>query len=618
MIPKQEDKYDINLFFMALTDPKDWFLSEKEVERIPAFTEGNEVTALIDGKEYMDHLNDKINHMEKEDYFYMSGWRVTPTMSLTPDVPSSPSFWQQIEQLIIKEAYVKAMIWFLPNIQYLDKLIKQYPDMFKNVTLGNKGNVEFVSNIFNAIKTSNSGSDFILDSRLNINVPSSHHQKYILLKSKGLHWAYVGGIDIAVDRWDTGNHDNPKHRPKELMAGWHDVQCALKGPVVNHLYEDFKERWNERKDGNGANIPASHPIPKPINDRLTVNAQFGEQYVQVLRTLVCGNVYDFKPKGSQTVRLSYEKAIKNAKHYIYIEDQYFWPSSLIELLRQAVSRNVKIILVLAKAFDMPEPAATVHYEMRWDDSIKKIMKANADNVYVFHLELKNSAEQIYIHSKLMIIDDCYAAIGSANQSYRSHTNDSEMHVAIIDGRTVKSKMDGVPVEVCKFAKDFRVKLWSEHLGISNLSDLDDPILALQKFPDRKKSTPAKPAKIHHTVCNHQPQPLASLSDYLKALVFFKDYVSVRAPEFSNLLEIINLIEKVEPIVGNLDRVYKILGSGQENAIDDYVDSNTSLTPVKKELLRLLLKTLRFTLLSSSVYLLMKKLIKMLLNVRTTC
>jgi hypothetical protein len=283
-----------------------------------------------------------------------------------------------------------------------------------------------------------------------------------------------------------------------------------------------------------------------------------------------------------------------------------------------VLRNVKLILVLAKSFDMPEPAATVHYEMRWDDCIKKIMSANADNVYVFHLELKNSAEQIYVHSKLMIIDDCYAAIGSANQSYRSHTNDSEMHVAIIDGKTVKSKMDGVPVEVCKFAKDFRIKLWKEHLGITDTLDLDDPILALQRFPNRKKSTAAKPAKIHHIVCNHQPPPLASLTDYLKALVFFKDYISVRTNEFSKLLEIINLIEKIEPIVGDLDRVYKILGGGQEKVIDDYVDSNSSLTPVKRELLRALLKTLRLAILHHPVFFLVKKLIKMSLNIRTTC
>jgi phosphatidylserine/phosphatidylglycerophosphate/cardiolipin synthase-like enzyme len=604
---------------MALASPEEWFLSKENAERQPPYTDGNEVTALVDGKEYMDHLNDKIIHMVKGDYLYMSGWRVTPTMSLTPDFSSSPSFWQQIEQLILKKVSVKAIIWFLPNMPFIDKIIKEEPLLFKKIqVLVNKGNVEFATNIYNSVQGSNSGTDFILDSRLNRYGPSSHHQKYIILGSKNIHWAYVGGIDIAVDRWDTPDHDNPKHRPKELMAGWHDIQCSIRGNAVAQLYEDFKERWNERKDGNMMNVPPSHPIPKPITDSLNTTASFGKQYVQVLRTLVCGNVYDFAPRGSQTVRLAYEKAIKNAKYYIYIEDQYFWPSTLIDLLCQAAARNVKIILVLAKAFDMPEPFATAHYEMRWDDCIKKIMRANPNNVYPFHLELKETNDQIYIHSKLLIIDDCYAAIGSANQSYRSHTNDSEMHVAIVDADTIKGTMNGEEVEVCNFAKQLRIKLWSEHLGIAT-SELKDPILSLEKFPDRRKSSASNPAKIHHTVCNYQPPPLATLADYLKALTIFKEYISIKTPGNTEMIQVISLLEKIKPLVENLDVVYKTLEYNQEIAIDNFINANTVLNAEQKTFLKIVLKALRLLILNSPLYFLIKQFIKYgVLNVRTTC
>jgi hypothetical protein len=118
---------------MALTSPEEWFLTKEKDRRQPAFTEGNEITALVDGKEYMDHLNDKITHMLKGDYLYMAGWRVTPAMSLTPDISSSLSFWQQIEQLISKQVSVKAMIWFLPNMPFIDKMVKEQPLLFKKI-----------------------------------------------------------------------------------------------------------------------------------------------------------------------------------------------------------------------------------------------------------------------------------------------------------------------------------------------------------------------------------------------------------------------------------------------------------------------------------------------------
>lgn len=604
---------------MALADPDEWFLSVKEVERDPAYTKDNEVEALIDGKEYFDHLNEKVTHMEKGDYFYMSGWRVTPTMSITPDIPNSLTFWQQVEELIRKKVDIKAMIWFMSNVVILQKLFKRFPAVYDYINITNKGNTEFVTNIFNLVKQLKSGSDFIFDARLNTFAFSSHHQKYIILKSKNTHYAYVGGIDIAVDRWDTANHDNPSYRPKELMEGWHDAQCAIKGPALNQLYKDYKERWNERKDGNTANIPVSHLIPKPINDDLNIVASFGSHNVQILRTLVCGNVYDFKPGGSQTSRLGFEKAIKNAKYYIYLEDQYFWPSSLIDLFKQAVARNVKLILVLAKEFDiLGVVGATVHYEMRWDDSIKLIMKANPDNVLVFHLESKTSNKQIYIHSKLMIIDDCYAAIGSTNQSYRSHTNDSEMHAAIVDDKKVKGTMDGVNVEVCDFAKKLRLKLWSEHLGISNQLELDDPIIALAKFPDRKKSTVAKPAKVHHTVCNFQPLPFARIEDYVIALIELKEYVTVMTPGYTNLVEIINLVGKIEPFFSDSTKFYDLLRNISEEKISSYLSSNTTLSIGEREILRSLLRALMFIILHIPTVFILKQLLKKLLNPRTTC
>jgi len=72
--------------------------------------------------------------------------------------------------------------------------------------------------------------------------------------------------------------------------------------------------------------------------------------------------------------------------------------------------------------------------------------------YVTLLNLRNWAqfgdryvtEQIYIHNKMMIVDDLYAIVGSANINDRSMlgSRDSEIAVLIADSATEKHDLDG--------------------------------------------------------------------------------------------------------------------------------------------------------------------------------
>ncbi len=80
-------------------------------------------------------------------------------------------------------------------------------------------------------------------------------------------------------------------------------------------------------------------------------------------------------------------------------------------------------------------------------------------------------EVLYIHSKLMIVDDKSVIIGSANINDRSMlgSRDSEIGV-IINGEEddkIQSMMDGKIYEASKFALTLRVRLMKEHLGMLN-------------------------------------------------------------------------------------------------------------------------------------------------------
>jgi phospholipase D1/2 len=69
-------------------------------------------------------------------------------------------------------------------------------------------------------------------------------------------------------------------------------------------------------------------------------------------------------------------------------------------------------------------------------------------------------ELIYIHSKVLIVDDEIVLIGSANINDRSMigSRDSEVAVTIKDDNKITSRMNGKPFQASKFVKDLRVKL----------------------------------------------------------------------------------------------------------------------------------------------------------------
>ncbi|PFH53623.1 hypothetical protein AMATHDRAFT_137275 [Amanita thiersii Skay4041] len=77
------------------------------------------------------------------------------------------------------------------------------------------------------------------------------------------------------------------------------------------------------------------------------------------------------------------------------------------------------------------------------------------------------SELLYIHSKLMVVDDRKVIIGSANINDRSQkgNGDSEIAVVIEDGEEIETTMNGEPWMASRFAATLRRMLYREHLGL---------------------------------------------------------------------------------------------------------------------------------------------------------
>ncbi|EMD36120.1 hypothetical protein CERSUDRAFT_116030 [Gelatoporia subvermispora B] len=77
------------------------------------------------------------------------------------------------------------------------------------------------------------------------------------------------------------------------------------------------------------------------------------------------------------------------------------------------------------------------------------------------------SELLYIHSKVMIVDDQRVIMGSANINDRSQKGDGDSEIALVieDDDMIDSQMDGKPWLASRFAATLRRKLYREHLGL---------------------------------------------------------------------------------------------------------------------------------------------------------
>ncbi|MFF7216501.1 phospholipase D family protein [Streptomyces sp. NPDC008238] len=453
--------------------PEDWLLTGAEMGpfRSPAFTLGNMVLFFVDAEGYYDTLASRLDALTAGNRVLFAGWRFSPEQVLRPAVAGSPGILERLLKLRANGIVVRALVY---GSQFSTLPVRRP----RVPSLPSKDNFDFRTALAAA------GAQAVLDAR--VGEFGSHHQKCAVVQGSAAEdaAAFVGGIDICLDRWDNAAHGDLPIRQREpdflgkkiSLPGWHDVQCAVFGPAVGQIWQSLVQRWNDptppsRIDGTPAPIPASE-APRPP-------ATSGTQAVQVLRTLTCKGVYSFLPGGEFTVTAAYRKAIRRARHYIYIEDQYLWPSPLVDDLRAAAARGVQVILVTARDFDVPG-LGDVHKAMR-AEVLQRIAAAHPANVHCFHLEQAATTLQIYVHAKLMIVDDQYVSAGSANLNFRSHTTDSELQLGVFDTNLVDGTMGGAPHRVGVSVRKLRTQIWGEHLN-EDPSLHEDALTGLGRMP----------------------------------------------------------------------------------------------------------------------------------------
>ncbi|EXB88210.1 Phospholipase D alpha 1 [Morus notabilis] len=397
----------------------------------------------------------------------------------------------------------------------------------------------------------------------------THHQKTVVVDSeiKGSQKrrvvTFVGGIDLCDGRYDTLEHPlfgslgtthyNDFHQPNfpgaSIKKGgprepWHDIHCRLEGPVAWDVLYNFEQRW-KRQVGNKFLIPLNkldqiliHPTPNTTSS----SDDTENWYVQLFRSIDGGAVYGFPENHKEATEMglvtgkdnvidrsiqdAYIHAIRRAKNFIYIENQYFlgssfgWRSSDIKvqninalhLIPKELSLKITSKIEARQRFcvyivipmwpeGIPESGSVQAIldwqrrtiEMMYTDIAQALQRQGLDEDprdYLTFFCLGNREEpgnlteyrpperpdpnsdysraqqarrfMIYVHSKMMIVDDEYIIIGSANINQRSMdgARDSEIAMGAFQPHHVASKE---PARGQIYG--FRMALWREHLSV---------------------------------------------------------------------------------------------------------------------------------------------------------
>jgi phosphatidylserine/phosphatidylglycerophosphate/cardiolipin synthase-like enzyme len=313
--------------------------------------------------------------------------------------------------------------------------------------------------------------------------------------------AFAGGIDLCHSRRDDAeHHGDPQAVAMAKAYGptppWHDVQLALRGPVVGALDLSFRERWADPAplDQHGpistiadklkhADLHADRLPPQPPDP-----PECGPLAVQVLRTYPAMRPpYGFAKLGEQTIARGYTKAIKRARRLIYLEDQYLWSTEVAQLFADALRTHpgLHLIAVVPRHPDVDGRFALPPNQVGREQAIELCRSTAPDRVHIFDIE-NHQSTPVYVHAKVCVVDDVWCSVGSDNFNRRSWTHDSELSNAILDEtHDERAPLDpaGLGDGARRFPRDLRLTLMREHLDrpTSAASDLIDPDDAVRAF-----------------------------------------------------------------------------------------------------------------------------------------
>ena len=256
-------------------------------------------------------------------------------------------------------------------------------------------------------------------------IGGSHHQKVVVIDDE---LAFCGGIDLTGHRWDTCQHR--VHEPLRLNASdepyepYHEVQAMVDGPSAAALGTLVRDRWRAlgRTSLPRLRKPDTSLWPEHVPPDLV------DVDVMIARTMP--GVED-EPTVRENEALFFD-AIRAAERTIYLESQYFTNSRIAEALADRLKEpeGPEVIIVSPKVCHGWLEQQTIGAFR--SEAFRKLRAADRFGRLRLVYPAASRAQDVptFVHSKVMIVDDTFVRIGSANISNRSMAVDTECDVAV--------------------------------------------------------------------------------------------------------------------------------------------------------------------------------------------
>ncbi|KAI5463068.1 hypothetical protein BGZ63DRAFT_380430 [Mariannaea sp. PMI_226] len=207
----------------------------------------------------------------------------------------------------------------------------------------------------------------------------AHHEKFIVIDYS---MAFIGGLDLCFGRWDAHHHPlsdvHPEGVQEEVFPGqdfnnnrimdfkqvsqwqenelskaeygrmpWHDVAMAVIGPCVYDIAEHFVLRWNfvkrdkykrderfdwiilEGREGEDEDLVGvqrpKHPVGDYVKHPLTPLSTKNLDNRGTVKAQIVRSSSDWSSGilTEHSIQNAYSEIIRNAEHYVYIENQFF-------------------------------------------------------------------------------------------------------------------------------------------------------------------------------------------------------------------------------------------------------------------------------------------------------
>ena len=463
-----------------------WFLGEGDranaATDLRAFTTGNLVEPLIDGRSYFARLGAELGATEPGDQVYFLDFRGDLDERL--DGPGS-EVGAVLSAAALRKVLVFGMLW-----RSQPKLLKQSEET----------NAEFVRELDDA------GGQVLLDGRTRR--AGSHHQKLVIVRHPAAperDAAFVGGIDLGFSRNDDSEHGGDP-QVMEFPDGygarppWHDIQAAVHGPAVHDLEHTFRERWYgssvldlpspvrqlyDRAYHIGA--MTSRPLPEPGPTTGTRAARTQSRCCAPTRP-GCAATRS-RRTGNGASRTPTARRSRGPGGWST------WRTSTCGRGRWRGSSPPRCggkpgLYVIAVVPRFPDHDGTVTGMpglVARHDLMRACAAAGGDRFAVYDLE-NRAGTPVYVHAKVVVADDVWAMVGSDNLNRRSWSHDSELSIAVLDAeRDARPPLDpaGLGDGARTFARDLRLRLWREHLdrgdADADVANLLDPAEAFAAF-----------------------------------------------------------------------------------------------------------------------------------------